>query len=203
MTVGKLFVLSAPSGAGKSTVLRAVLKNVSGLSFSVSHTTRSPRKGERNGVEYHFVSRSTFLQMIDNNDFLEYAEVHGNFYGTSQSAVLEQLQRGVDVILDIDVQGARIVKKSGLLNGVYIFLAPPTIEELKKRLEGRGLDSDETIEIRLINAQNEMDAMDEYEYLIINDRLDEAIRMFEAVILAERAKSKRDISGLSITIEAL
>jgi guanylate kinase len=201
MATGTIFVLSAPSGAGKSTVLKSVLRHVAGLSFSISHTTRTPRKGETDGIEYHFVSHQTFLQMIENGDFLEYAEVHGNYYGTSRTAVIDQVGSGVDVILDIDVQGARIVRNSGLLDGIYIFLAPPSIQELKKRLETRGLDSRETIDLRLANAKKEMDAMGEYEYLIINDRLEDAILMFEAVILAERARSRRDSSGKYVKVE--
>jgi len=194
-TRGKIFILSAPSGTGKTTILRKVMENIKGLMFSISHTTRQPRKGETNGVEYHFVDRHEFSAMRDKNDFLEFAEVHGNFYGTSRSAVSEQVEDGVDVILDIDVQGARLIRNGMELDCVYIFLAPPDIQELEKRLRGRGLDSDETVKTRLANALGEMKAMDEYDYLIVNDEIEIAVKMFESVILAERAKSGRGFNG--------
>ncbi len=195
MSRGKLFILSAPSGTGKSTILKQVMANLAGLAFSISHTTRQPRKGERNGVEYHFVDHPTFLAMRDRGEFLEYADVHGNFYGTSRTAVAEQMGRGVDAILDIDVQGAEIIKKSGEIDAAYVFLMPPDLDELEKRLRGRGLDSDETIRLRLQNAAAEMQAMDHFEYVIVNEKIADAARMFESVILAERAKSRRHING--------
>ena len=201
MNKGKLFVLSAPSGAGKSTILRHVLKNIEGVAFSISHTTRQPRQGETDGVEYHFVDRPSFEEMIDAGDFLEYAEVHGNYYGTSRAAVQQQEARGVDVILDIDVQGARIVRGRGDTDGVYIFLAPPDLAELEKRLRGRGLDSEETISVRLKNAEAEMTAMTEFDYLIVNEKVDDAVRMFESVILAERSRAKRGVDGKPLTLQ--
>lgn len=195
MSQGKLFILSAPSGTGKSTILKKVMADLPGLAFSISHTTRQPRQGEQNGVEYHFVDRSTFLTMRDRGEFLEYADVHDNFYGTSRTAVTEQISRGVDVILDIDVQGAEIIKKREELDAAYIFLMPPSLDELEKRLRSRGLDSDETIRLRLQNAAIEMKAMDHFEYVIVNEAVADAVRMFEAVILAERARSRRHITG--------
>ncbi len=198
MGKGTLFVLSAPSGAGKSTILQSVMANLPGLVFSISHTTRDPRKGETNGVEYHFVDRHTFMKLCDEGKFLEYAEVHGNFYGTTKMAVQEQLDKGFDVILDIDVQGAGIIRDSCKLEPVFIFLSPPSRKELERRLRGRGLDSDETISTRLKNAETEMQSMHLFDYVIINDQLDIAIKMFESVILAERARDGRGFDGLSI-----
>lgn len=195
MNTGQLFVLSAPSGAGKSTVLQSVLKSIKALAFSISHTTRLPRKGEENGVEYHFVDRKVFKKMIADGDFLEYAEVHGNYYGTSWKEIENQISSGVDVILDIDVQGARIVRGRKNFDTIFLFLAPPNLSELEKRLQGRGLDSQETIALRLSNAKSEMNAVDEYDYLIVNDKIEDAVRMMEAVILAERAKNRKGIDG--------
>ncbi len=195
MNKGKLFILSAPSGAGKTTVLKRVMENIDGLRFSVSHTTRKPRSGETDRVDYHFVDRQEFISMKSQGHFLESASVHNNYYGTSKLAVFEQIDKGNDVILDIDVQGARIVRDIVGEEATYIFLAPPSLAELESRLSGRGSDSQETIATRLTNAKKEMDSISEYEYLIVNDVLNEAVRMFEAIILAERSKSRRLISG--------
>lgn len=195
MSQGKLFILSAPSGTGKTTLLGKVMSRLEGLAFSISHTTRKPRKGESDGTEYHFVDRQTFVKMREKGYFLEWADVHGNFYGTSRIGVEEQIAGGVDVLLDIDVQGAGIIRESGATRATYIFLTPPSVTELERRLRGRGLDSEETIATRLANARKEMAVMDSFEYIIVNEKLDEAVRMFESVILAERAKSRRDING--------
>ena len=198
MAKGKLFIISAPSGAGKSTVLNKVMAQLSGLAFSISHTTRVPRKGEQDGKEYHFVDRDTFSAMIEDGQFLEHADVHGNFYGTSRLAVQEQLNQGLDVILDIDVQGAKIIRDADEIKAVSIFLAPPSLKELERRLRGRGLDSEETIIKRLKNAGTELRSLREFDYLIVNEDLDEAVRMFESIILAERAKSHRHFTGKAI-----
>ncbi|MBM9605227.1 guanylate kinase [Desulfopila inferna] len=195
MNVGKLFILSAPSGTGKSTILKKVMNDLEGVAFSISHTTREPRKGEKDGVDYHFIDRSVFMSMKEKGDFLEDANVHGNLYGTSRRGVEEQRAAGLDVILDIDVQGAGIIRESGESEALYIFLAPPSLEELERRLRGRGLDDDETIITRLKNARREMQAINEFEYVIINEKIDEAARMFEAVILAQRSRDRRHITG--------
>ena len=199
MNKGQLFVISAPSGAGKTTLLKRVMDRVQKLSFSVSHTTREPRAGEKNGIDYHFTSRSAFLEMIKEGLFLEHAEVHGNLYGTSMESVGDQLKNGIDIILDIDVQGAAIVRNSGMLKGVQIFIAPPSIEELEKRLRGRGTENEEKIVVRLRNGKTEMQAIDNYDYLIVNDQLDEAVDLFTSIIYAERARSHRLPSGEPIT----
>ena len=198
MTQGELFVISAPSGAGKTTLLRRVMADITGLTFSVSHTTRKPRPGERDGVDYNFVSREQFLAMIEEKMFLEYAEVHDNLYGTSAGAVDLQLQQGLDVILDIDVQGAEILRKLGQPKAIFIFIAPPGLRELESRLRGRGTESEETIGVRLKNAQTEMRAAAGYDYLIINDVLEEAEKVLTGIILAERAKAHRLPSGKAI-----
>ena len=200
-TSGQLYILSAPSGCGKTTILRKVMANINGLAFSVSHTTRSPRSGEKNGVDYHFVTEEEFHKMREEELFLEWAEVHGNYYGTSRPAVVEQLVNGQDIILDIDVQGAAIINEDESLDGISIFVAPPTLAELEKRLRGRGTDSDETVALRLHNAAKEMEAVSRYKYLVINDRLDDAVLTMQSIIIAERSSFRRLPDGTSIRLE--
>ncbi|MBL4903632.1 MAG: guanylate kinase [Desulfocapsa sp.] len=203
MTVrGQLFILSAPSGTGKTTILKKVMANVTNLYFSISHTTRAPRNGEKNGVDYHFVTVVEFQEMCEKDLFLEWAEVHGNFYGTSRPAVLKQLACGQDVILDIDVQGAAIIIADATLPGVSVFVAPPSLSELEKRLCSRGTDTKETIELRLDNAVKEMDAAEKYDYLVINDNLEEAVGTLQSVIIAERSRGHRLPSGEPIQLRA-
>lgn len=195
MTIGRLFIISAPSGAGKTTILKEVLKDLPALSFSVSHTTRPPRVGEVDGQAYHFINKNDFRRMRDAGDFLEWAEVHANLYGTSLKTVQEQLQKGTDVILDIDVQGANQLRDAKEVNPVTIFIAPPSIEELKRRLTDRATDNQETIRLRIENAVSEMDSINLYDHLIVNDNLAEAIEMVKAVILAERSRAGKNLSG--------
>ncbi|MBU0481360.1 MAG: guanylate kinase [Proteobacteria bacterium] len=192
---GSLFIISAPSGAGKTTILKRVLADLPAITFSVSHTTRPPRRGEVDGKDYHFVDRDTFCRLRDRNAFLEWAEVHGNLYGTSIEAVRKQLDTGVDVILDIDTQGARQVRALGTLSARSIFIAPPSLAELEKRLTGRATDSEETIRLRLTNAHREMAEAGNYDHYIVNDTLEEAVTMVRAVILSERSRNRRDLSG--------
>ena len=199
MTEGRLFVVSAPSGAGKSTLMKRVMARVPRLSFSVSHTTRKPRVGEEDGVDYHFTSTTVFLDMVEQGLFLEHAEVHGNLYGTSLESVLGQLKEGVDIVLEIDVQGASIVRRSGVLAGVYIFIAPPCLAELEKRLRKRNTESEEHLSVRLKNAVIEMQSACKYDYLIVNDQLDETVDLLVAIVWAERARSHRFPSGKPIT----
>lgn len=197
-TKGLLFVISAPSGAGKTTLLRQVMKMVPGLVFSVSHTTRKARQGESDGRDYHFVDRENFSEMIGRGLFLEHAEVHGNLYGTSRLSVEEQLAQGRDVILDIDVQGAAIVKKAVLLRAIYIFIAPPSLEELENRLRNRGSENETTIALRLNNARNELRVAAEYDYLVVNDRLEEGLEMLKSIVLAERSRNRRNSDGAPV-----
>lgn len=201
MAAGILFVLSAPSGTGKTTLLGRVMERIPGLNFSVSHTTRQPRNGESDGRDYHFVERGLFERMIAENSFLEWAEVHGNLYGTSAEAVARQLTAGDDVVLDIDVQGAAIIRDSGKLAAVHIFIAPPGLGELERRLRGRQTESEQTIRLRLENARQEMEAVGVYDYLVINDELEEAARVLEAIIVAERARARRRPSGEPLHFE--
>ncbi len=203
MKFGQLYILSAPSGTGKTTILKKVMANLQGIVFSVSHTTRNPRKGEVSGVDYHFVGTQEFQDMIGEGHFLEYAEVHNNFYGTSRIGVLQQIEEGFDVILDIDVQGARIIRDSQEMDAVYIFLAPPGITELEQRLRKRDQDSEETIRVRLKNAREEMTAAPEYEYLVVNDKIEDAVTMIESIILAQRCKNRRTLTGAPLTIEGI
>lgn len=197
---GQLFILSAPSGTGKTTILKKVMQSVVNISFSISHTTREPRQGEQDGVDYHFVTVSGFQAMRENNLFLEWAEVHGNFYGTSRPAVLDQLECGMDIILDIDVQGAAIIAADAAVPSVSIFVAPPSLSELEKRLRSRGTDNSATIELRLKNAAKEMAAMESYTYLVVNDAIEEAATTLEAVIIAERSRGHRLPTGEPIKL---
>jgi guanylate kinase len=203
MSRGKLFVISAPSGAGKSTLLKKLLAAVPNLAFSVSHTTRAPRPGESNGREYHFVDRPTFEGMREKQAFLEWAEVHGNLYGTSRAAIEAQQAKGIDVFLDIDIQGARQLRDDGHPGAIFLFIAPPSLTELEKRLRGRGTDPEETVQLRLRNARREMEDAARYDYLVINDQLDEAVEVLRAVVIAERCKARRSPDGQPIDLVAL
>ncbi|MBT1446385.1 guanylate kinase [Shewanella sp. JM162201] len=183
---GNLYIVSAPSGAGKSSLISALLKDKpADMQVSVSHTTRNPRPGEENGVHYHFVSVDQFKALIDQNAFFEWAEVFGNFYGTSRLTVQDTLERGIDVFLDIDWQGAQQVKKL-MPEAQGIFILPPSREELERRLVGRGQDSAEVIASRMAQAVSEMSHFNEYEYVIVNDNFDEALADLRAIIRAGR-----------------
>jgi guanylate kinase len=200
MSRGQLFVISAPSGAGKTTILKTVLTTLPAVGFSVSHTTRSPRPGEENGRDYFFVDREEFSALREQGDFLEWAEVHGNFYGTSGQTVNTHLGRGQDLILDIDVQGAEQLRARPGFAATFIFIAPPSLAELKRRLSGRQTDSAETIALRLHNATRELEAADRYDYIIINDELDQAKAMLTAIILEKRAAARRGYDGKPLNL---
>lgn len=201
MKRGILFVISAPSGTGKTTLLKKVMARIPRLNFSVSHTTRKPRSGEQHGRDYYFVESEEFERMIDQNQFLEWARVHDNYYGTSTMAVSRQLAEGMDVILDIDVQGAAIIRKSSELRAVQIFIAPPGLSALEARLRGRNTEDEQTIQLRLQNGRAEMAAAGQYEYLVVNDQLDEAAEGLAAIIIAERARARRRPTGEPVEIE--
>jgi len=178
---GSLFVIAAPSGAGKTSLVNALLKQDSRLSLSISHTTRNPRPGEVNGRHYHFVSEAQFKRMADAGDFMEHARVFDHFYGTNRHTVAEQLDAGRDVILEIDWQGARQVRD--VFPGCCsIFIIPPSLETLRKRLERRGQDSEEVIQRRMRDAQAEISHWDEFEYLVVNDAFDKALDELNAII---------------------
>lgn len=184
-TRGNLFILSAPSGAGKSSLIGALLKKHSDMKVSVSHTTRSPRPGEENGVHYHFVSVEEFKALIEKNDFFEWAQVFDNYYGTSKQAIESQLEAGIDVFLDIDWQGAQQIRK--LVDDVEtIFILPPSKEELESRLNNRGQDSAEVIAGRMAKAQSETSHYNEYDYVVVNDDFDTALAEIETIVMAKR-----------------
>lgn len=182
---GNLFILSAPSGAGKSSLINAILGKHADMQLSVSHTTRSPRAGEQNGVHYHFVSVETFKQLIADGVFLEWAEVFGNYYGTSKAAIAEQLARGIDVFLDIDWQGAQQIRPQ-VPGVISVFILPPSVAELETRLQGRGTDSAEVIAKRMQQAKSEISHFPEYDYVLVNDDFQQCLAQFEAVVLAAR-----------------
>jgi len=200
---GILFVLSAPSGGGKSTILKQVMTSLPGLVFSVSHTTRLPRPGEVDGREYHFVTRDTFLEIRQGepSGFLEWAEVHGNLYGTSREEVERHLREGRDVILDIDVQGAMQVVEAA--EPVTIFITPPSLAELENRLRSRGTESEKDLAVRLENAKKELDCRERYQYLVVNDLLEEAVESLRSIIIAERCRRRRSPTGISVDLSLL
>lgn len=195
MEKGTLFIISAPSGTGKTTILRKIIASMEKVVFSVSHTTRLPRTGEQEGADYFFIDEDTFETMRQQGFFLEWAEVHGNLYGTSSSAVLAATEQGLDVLLDIDVQGARQIREKLGDMGVFVFIAPPSFEELEKRLAGRSTDQEAIIAKRLQNAKDEMKSIGHYDYVIVNDIVDEASEVLKAIIIAERSRKRRGISG--------
>jgi len=171
---GTLFVISAPSGAGKTTLIGKVLKQFPQLSYSISHTTRKPRKGEIHGRDYFFIDENQFQTLISQDQWIEWAQVHGNFYGTSKAFVTQKLAAGENILLDIDVQGAKQIMNSEL-GLVSIFILPPSIEALRQRLENRGTDSKTVILQRMENARLEMDQQSAYDHVIVNDEIDQAV----------------------------
>ena len=184
---GNLFVVAAPSGAGKSSLVKALMELDAGVQPSVSHTTREPRGQEFHGREYFFIDDAQFDDMVANNAFLEWAYVHGNRYGTSKSTIEERISQGLDVVLEIDFQGAVQIKRL-FANAVLIFILPPSWEELRSRLQRRGEDTAEVIEIRLANAATEMARAHEFDFVIINQLFDKALFDLKAIVHAQRLK---------------
>ncbi len=195
--LGIALIVSGPSGSGKSSISREVMKRHPEVAFSISCTTRPPRSGERNGVDYHFLSVEEFRKKIEAGEFIEYAQVHGNFYGTLKSEVEKRVTQGIDVILDIDVQGAakvhELCRESEIFRDAaeFVFVAPPSHAELERRLRGRGTDAEEVILKRLENSKLEISHWREYSYLLINDEFEEAVRKFDALLAAFRMSTKR------------
>lgn len=187
MAKGKLFVISGPSGAGKGTICKEILDNDKGLKLSVSMTTRNPREGEIDGVHYFFTNHDDFESLIGEGGFLEYANVFGNFYGTPKKQVLQWLDNGQNVILEIDVQGALQVKES-YPEGILIFILPPSLEELKNRIIGRGSETEESMARRLGAALQEISIIDKYDYSVVNDDLQTAVDNVRAIISAEQCR---------------
>ena len=185
MTNGTLYIISAASGAGKTTLVSAVLEQLDDLEVSVSHTTRAPREGEVDGVNYHFVDKQTFEAMVEDSEFIEYATVFGNMYGTSRQHIQEQLLKGKDVILEIDWQGARQIRQL-MADCRSVYIVPPSTEALRERLTSRGKDDEETITRRMQEAISEMSHYVEFDYLIINDDFDEARDNLTAIIRGNR-----------------
>ena len=185
---GSLFIVSAPSGAGKTTLCRQLVSSLPDLQFSVSYTTRSPREGEINDRDYTFIGKEDFLSMARKGEFIEWAEVHGAYYGTSGSRINRSIDSGSDVILDIDTQGAMQIKKK-YDRGTYIFVLPPSLKVLKQRLECRMTDSEEAIQKRLKAAVSEIRTFSKYDYVIINDVFEKALGEFQAIVTSQRART--------------
>ncbi|MEA3422474.1 MAG: guanylate kinase [Bacillota bacterium] len=197
---GNLFVVSGPSGAGKGTIVHEISKNDNDFKLSVSVTTRAPRNREIEGVNYYFKTKEEFMDMIENDEFLEYAEVYDNFYGTPKKPVLDAVEKGETILLEIDIQGALQVKKN-YPEGIFIFILPPTMAELKNRIIERGSETDETLKKRLLSAFNEISYMEKYDYFIINDVLEDSIKSFKSIIEAEKCRVIADVKNLLKTYE--
>ena len=201
---GQLFVVSAPSGVGKTTILKGVLKDDPQLRYSVSSTTRPPRRGELDGRDYHFVTRHRFVEGVRTGRFLEWAEVHGHLYGTDRRRVTSWIQEGFDVVLDIDVQGARQVRCAHP-RVQTIFILPPSWDELRKRLEARGTENSEQVTRRLTAAQNEVQDVSCYDFIVVNDRLDEAIMDVTSILRSHRLCWERQAATVRtlLSVESL
>ena|SRR5882724_1346368 len=198
---GILFVVSSPSGGGKGTLIQRVLNKVPNLSYSVSFTTRAPRNGEVDGREYFFVTPEKFEEMVAADEFLEWAHVHGKLYGTARRQVVQEISQGRDIILEVDVQGAASVRTL-IADSVSIFILPPSFEVLRQRLEARGTDSPEELDLRLRNAPTELKDYSAFQYVIINDDADRAADQMTAIVQAERARLSRQGPRIKRVVEA-
>ena len=194
---GKLFIVSGPSGAGKGTICKRLIEDSDAgkIELSISMTTREKRVGEVEGESYYFISEEKFLKKISDGGFLEHAQVYGNFYGTPKEKVLKKLSEGVDGVLEIDIQGALKVKEA-YPEGIFIFILPPSMSILRKRLTGRGTDSMETIDMRLAQTFEELSYIEEYDYVVVNGELDEAVNRVKAVVIAEHSRVTKDIKRI-------
>ncbi len=202
MSLGNLFIITAASGAGKTSLVRALLEQDTQIQLSVSYTTRQPRVGEVNGEHYHFVDEASFLKMLDENDFLESAHVHGARYGTSKTCVDEVLAAGQDLILEIDWQGAAQVRQL-YPEAISIFILPPSMQELESRLRGRGQDSDEVIAKRLAAAKDEMSHVGEFDYVTINDKFEVALEDLNAIVRTQRLKREKQLARHATLLKGL
>ncbi|MNW40004.1 guanylate kinase [Fontibacillus panacisegetis] len=192
MSKGLLIVLSGPSGVGKGTVCNQLRQRLPELVYSVSATTRQPRLGEENGVNYFFKSREQFLEMIENDQLLEHAEYVGNFYGTPRDFVEQTIESGKDIILEIEVQGALKVKEK-FSEGIFVFLLPPSLDELKGRIQGRGTENQATIDHRMSVAADEISLLENYDYAVVNDEIDLACQRIQSIITAEHCKVRKKL----------
>ena len=191
-TSGDLFIISAPSGAGKTSLVKSLLQSDLDLNLSISHTTRLPRSSEVDGEDYHFVSKETFLRMLNNGEFLESAEVYGNFYGTSEKWIHEKISAGQDIVLEIDCQGAKQVQRI-FTRSIGIFILPPSLEALAIRLNSRGQDDPEVIQKRLTAAREEVSHIHDFDYIVINNQLEYALHELVCIIKAERLRKHRQL----------
>jgi guanylate kinase len=187
---GLLYVISGPSGVGKSTLIKNALKSLNGFDFSVSYTTRPKREGEIDGVDYFFVDEETFFKMKAQDDFLEWAKVHGNYYATSKSFVEQKMQECRGLVLDVDVQGALNIQKI-YEKAIYIFILPPSIKDLEERLKNRGTETQEVMQIRLNNAKWEMSKIDNFDYIVVNHDINESSQQLTSILVAEQLKRER------------
>lgn len=192
---GKLFVISAPSGTGKTTLCNKLLESHDALDYSISYTTRSPREDEKDGEDYFFVDEDTFKQMIDDDKFIEWANVHKNYYGTSKAYIESALADGKNIILDIDPQGARQLKRT-LGFGIFVFVIAPSIKDLEDRLRNRRSESEEIMKLRLENAKNEVKLFKEYDYIIVNKNFDKAFKELESIYISEHLRTE-DVKNIS------
>jgi len=191
MKQGLLIVVSGASGTGKGTVCNALMESLPELAYSISATTRSPRKGEQDGVNYYFLAREEFEKMIEEGGFLEWAEVYGNYYGTPLKKIQERLAEGQDILLEIDTQGAlKVMEKCP--EGVFIFLLPPSLEELERRIRGRGTETEESITRRLGAAKEEIGVGRKYKYVVVNDRVGKAVEQIQAILVAEHCRVEQN-----------
>ncbi len=191
---GKLFIISGPSGAGKGTICKRLIEDTD-IELSVSMTTRNPRPGEIEGVSYYFTTKENFQKEIKEGGFLEHAEVYGNYYGTPKKKVIEKLSQGIDVVLEIDIQGALKVKEA-YPNGIFIFILPPSMTELRKRITGRGSETEEAINMRLGETLKEVSYIDKYDYCVVNGELMEAVNRVKAILIAEHSRVSKNVYKL-------
>ncbi len=191
---GKLFIISGPSGAGKGTICKRLIAETE-LELSVSATTRAPREGEVDGESYFFMTKDEFVEIREQGGFLEHAEVFGNFYGTPKQRVIEKLEQGIDVVLEIDIQGAMKIKEN-YPEGIFIFILPPSMSELRKRITGRGTETEDVINLRLSKAMKEISYIDKYDYCVVNGELDEAVARVKSIAVAEHSRVSKNIDEL-------
>ncbi len=199
---GSLYIVAAPSGAGKSTLVNALLKRESGIRLSVSYTSRGPRPGEQDGVHYHFVSSAVFMEMVERGEFFEYAIVHGDLKGTARSAVEQELARGMDVLLEIDYQGARLVRHL-MPDAISVFILPPSREELERRLRSRAQDSEEVIQRRLSGSRAEISHAHEFDYILVNENFDRALDDLTMIVHASRLRQRVQTEKLRSLVDRL